>query len=1261
MASSSTDEHVADNWSNAIVADYHMASATPTAGELARMHGATSSILPRAESIPAPQQSFSDQMETHFMVLNPLSVVAPMLSDQSNQNPGRSVGGMRLRSESDDVGGGSASAVYTTDSADLMDSPKHSAEDDSKVVHDPMPWSTIQGFYEATAKVQNGKAVFQNILHGEFICFYDTHKRWCIKRTFDDNDVVRTQEFGLLHPTESSSWEISDGMWGTVSWTSDVGVSGMLRIFKGATAEWTNISWGLTGGSLSVTVADPLLASVPLRNSTNGGLMVIERGECTFGTKALHAQQAGADAVLIINNDEGLVQNGFGKNEASAKVTIPVYGCEKEPGIQFIAAAKQTVLQVYIKEGVLTPDVSFGLGRVQVRQATEGEAMHEKAAVAKADALPGFKITNATGRDTSNLINGVYRATDDKQNGRPVFARVGLEDWCCWYTTTYRWHIGTCASKDANNLDGKAYQTQTGQLSPATPDGTWTIYNGSEWEEQAAVAVESLATKEDVEREVTAINAVVAKADALAGFKITNATGRDTSNLINGVYRATDDKQNGRPVFARVGLEDWCCWYTTTYRWIIGTCASKDANNLDGYAYQTQTGQLSPATPDGTWTIYNGSEWEEQADVAVESLATKEDVEREVTAINAVVAKADALAGFKITNATGRDTSNLINGVYRATDDKQNGRPVFARVGLEDWCCWYTTTYRWHIGTCASKDANNLDGNAYQTQTGQLSPATPDGTWTIYNGSEWEEQAAVAVDPLTKENIDTFCVAVAEADALPGFKVTNVTGVANTERYYINGVYVRTDKRKNGRPVFARTNLTGYYCCFDYKMDKGSLTLTKTCCWQFGAENLPCSKGWKCHAHHEGGASVLSPVAKGAAWIVGGEGSGEKMLVEPLAKDMLVGEVQTAKAALIKTGWWAKLYAVWAYATYAMAVLDIVDAGFDYAFVAELASDPATVQHAAWLGVCTTITLCLEMRYKPQLHRVKRADSALGGEEDGAITNYSIHEKSGRKGFLAASAILELIIFLIEDATTLLVWWQTGTYLNGESQASTTSQANLYLTIASSMLALIGFIYGFVSLLVGLGLNCNGYRRNAIASSIFIFGICIPLFLICACLIFWAYIGINVVLQGGSYACLGICGENSDNVTTVMYAYTFDFSLKNYESDASGDAPLSIDGSGEFEIQTLGSEPLNKAVLAIASSSNESSQDLTAAHARLRLSLEQLNIRAENEPEPRVYGMHGWGNTFQDVFQAKTLDKSLRNRPRKPQRFQIFQHRSIHL
>ena len=65
--------------------------------------------------------------------------------------------------------------------------------------------------------------------------------------------------------------------------------------------------------------------------SFTGKIALIWRGTCEFGAKALKAQQAGAEAVVLVNNVSG-GPVGMGAGASGASVTIPVYMVSLEDG-----------------------------------------------------------------------------------------------------------------------------------------------------------------------------------------------------------------------------------------------------------------------------------------------------------------------------------------------------------------------------------------------------------------------------------------------------------------------------------------------------------------------------------------------------------------------------------------------------------------------------------------------------------------------------------------------------------------------------------------------------------------------------------------------------------------------------------------------------------------------------------------------------------------------------------------------------------------
>eukprot|EP00903_Cladosiphon_okamuranus_P014343 g13317.t1 len=62
-------------------------------------------------------------------------------------------------------------------------------------------------------------------------------------------------------------------------------------------------------GMRPVVLADPLDACDPLEDveSIGGAVVITTRGKCTFSTKTRNAQEASASALLIVNNEEGVV------------------------------------------------------------------------------------------------------------------------------------------------------------------------------------------------------------------------------------------------------------------------------------------------------------------------------------------------------------------------------------------------------------------------------------------------------------------------------------------------------------------------------------------------------------------------------------------------------------------------------------------------------------------------------------------------------------------------------------------------------------------------------------------------------------------------------------------------------------------------------------------------------------------------------------------------------------------------------------------
>ena len=81
---------------------------------------------------------------------------------------------------------------------------------------------------------------------------------------------------------------------------------------------------------MAAAVATPLTACTPLANSVPGGLMIAQRGGCTFFEKAKNAQAAGAEAIVIVNSATGATLGSLscGAADDCESIRIPVLAVE---------------------------------------------------------------------------------------------------------------------------------------------------------------------------------------------------------------------------------------------------------------------------------------------------------------------------------------------------------------------------------------------------------------------------------------------------------------------------------------------------------------------------------------------------------------------------------------------------------------------------------------------------------------------------------------------------------------------------------------------------------------------------------------------------------------------------------------------------------------------------------------------------------------------------------------------------------------------
>ncbi|KAL3829253.1 hypothetical protein ACJIZ3_018055 [Penstemon smallii] len=75
---------------------------------------------------------------------------------------------------------------------------------------------------------------------------------------------------------------------------------------------------------LPATFSEPLNSCSSSSSRQSGSIVLAQRGECDFTTKARAAQAGGAAGLVVINNNEGLEEMGCDRNGTALDITIPV-------------------------------------------------------------------------------------------------------------------------------------------------------------------------------------------------------------------------------------------------------------------------------------------------------------------------------------------------------------------------------------------------------------------------------------------------------------------------------------------------------------------------------------------------------------------------------------------------------------------------------------------------------------------------------------------------------------------------------------------------------------------------------------------------------------------------------------------------------------------------------------------------------------------------------------------------------------------------
>ncbi len=155
--------------------------------------------------------------------------------------------------------------------------------------------------------------------------------------------------------------------------------------------------------------------------SVAGKIAFVYRGTCEFGQKALRAQNAGAIAVVVINNVDGTMSMGPGAQGAG--VTIPVVMIGKQEGIQLRPYLNAGTLELFI--GSKQNLYQFDLG------ITPGDAIRPLNY-----ATPSLLVSGADELQNMQIGSVVRNFGSQPQSNVTLTARIDLNGSQIWQQST---------------------------------------------------------------------------------------------------------------------------------------------------------------------------------------------------------------------------------------------------------------------------------------------------------------------------------------------------------------------------------------------------------------------------------------------------------------------------------------------------------------------------------------------------------------------------------------------------------------------------------------------------------------------------------------------------------------------------------------------------------------------------------------------------------------------------------------------------------
>ncbi len=167
-------------------------------------------------------------------------------------------------------------------------------------------------------------------------------------------------------------------------------------------------------------------------NAYDGKIVLIRRGDCEFGMKALNAENAGTAAVLVVNNVAGGGAPGMGAGALGSSVTIPVFSVSFEDGELFISAIQAGETVIF---SIYPAAFSLTLPYYPAYYAAVPECLNRETV----DSM-GITITNSSRSDLDNVVVK-YQIIDKTNNVVMYHDSMELPSFIDGQTLTFEWDL----------------------------------------------------------------------------------------------------------------------------------------------------------------------------------------------------------------------------------------------------------------------------------------------------------------------------------------------------------------------------------------------------------------------------------------------------------------------------------------------------------------------------------------------------------------------------------------------------------------------------------------------------------------------------------------------------------------------------------------------------------------------------------------------------------------------------------------------------